>query len=192
MIIRCYNETHQYLLLMDVEFNNRTLVQFAGVLFKRIDNETYQLMRSCNQYVTTKVCYPFMEYTQITNNFLEQNGVPLEDAIAFVMEDFLGDIPLDQLEVISHGLKNDRLILMENKINLSSFNDKPIDGYCTFNNAKRILGRQNHLTLSELAEECGYYVHNAHNAFQDTWAEVAVFTYLRKLERQQADEERKD
>lgn len=187
MIIKAYNDNHEYLLFIDLEFSNQDLVQFAGLLFKRIDDETYQLMRSLNTYISQKVCYPFMEYTHITNNFLEENGIPLQDAVALIQEDFLADVPLDQLELISHGLKNDRIVLSHAGINLSTFNDKPIDGYCTYMNARRILERQNHLTLSDIAEECGYYLHSAHNAYNDVWAEVGVFTYLKKLEQQKEE-----
>jgi hypothetical protein len=187
MIIKTYNENHEYLVFIDIEFNNRELVQFAGLLFKRIEDETYQLMRSCNQYVTTRVCYPFMEYTSITNNFLEANGVSLKDVQTIVFDDFLADIDLKDVMIISHGLKNDRLVLLQNGINLSYRGENkrlPIDGYCTFNNSKNILGRDNHLTAKDLASECGYYVHHAHNAFNDVWAEVAIFTYLKKIEKQ--------
>lgn len=184
MIIKAYNENHDYLLFIDLEFNNQTLVQFAGLLFKQVDDDTYQLMRSINTYISQKVCYPFMEYTNITNSFLEENGIPLDDARSLILENFLGDVPLDQLEIISHGLKNDRIVLLNAQMNLSSINDKPIDGYCTYMNARRILGRQNHLTLTDLAEEAGYYLHAAHNAYNDVWAEVSVFTYLKKIEQQ--------
>jgi hypothetical protein len=44
------------------------------------------------------------------------------------------------------------------------------------------------LTLSDLAEECGYYLHHAHNAYNDVWAEVAIFTYLKKIEAQKGEE----
>lgn len=192
MIIKCYNETHKYLVFIDVEFNNKTLVQFAGLLFGRIDSDgTYQLMRSCNQYVTTKVCYPFVEYTSITNNFLESNGVTLKDLNEIIFNDFLSDIDLKETMIISHGLKNDRLILMDNGINLTHLGDRthPIDGYCTFTNAKKILKRDKHLTAADIAEECGYYLHHAHNAFNDVWSEVAIFTYLRKVEEQQANKQ---
>lgn len=187
MIIRCYNEKHQHLLFVDLEFNNRDLVQFAGLLFKRIDEDTYQLMRSCNIYITQKVCYPFAEYTSITNNFLEENGVPLPDAIQLI-HDFLDGVSLEDICIIGHGLKNDRLVLAANGLEFTHKDNKPIDGYCTFNNARRILERTNQLTLTDLAEECGYYLHHAHNAFNDVWAEVAVFTYLKKVETQKGDE----
>lgn len=190
MVIKCYNEKHPYILFIDIEFNNQVLVQFAGLLFKRIDDETYQLIRSCNQYVTTKVCYPFMDYTAITNNFLDENGIPLKDLVEIVYNDFLAGVPYKDLEVISHGLKNDRIILNANGINLSNYTTetgkvKPIDGYCTFNNAKRILNRVSQLTVADLCRESGYYLHNAHNAYNDVWAEVAIYTYLKKLEQQQ-------
>ena len=78
--------------------------------------------------------------------------------------------------------------LIENGIEFThKTNGEPIDGYCTFNNAKRILGRVNHLTLADLAEECGYYLHAAHNAYNDVWAEVAIFTYLKKIEAQKGE-----
>lgn len=186
MIIHSYNERHEYLLFIDVEFNNKSLVQFSGLLFKQIDKEVYQMMRSCNFYISQQVCYPFAEYTSITNNFLIENGVPLADAIELINE-FLADVDLNNLCVISHGLKNDRLILIENGIQFThKENGQPIDGYCTFNNAKRILGRNNHLTLTDLAEESGYYLHHAHNAYNDVWAEVAVYTFLKKVEAQQS------
>ena len=189
MIIKCFNEKHPYLLFIDLEFNNRDLVQFAGLLFKNIDNETYQLMRSSNFYVSQKVCYPFAEYTSITNNFLMDNGVPLSD-VKELISDFLQDVNLDDVCIIGHGLKNDRLVLIDNGIELThKSSGEPIDGYCTFNNAKRILGRQNHLTLADLAEESGYYLHHAHNAYNDVWAEVAIFTFLKKMEVQKGEEQ---
>lgn len=189
MIIKCFNEHHKYLLFMDVEFNQRDLVQFAGLLFQRIGwDGTYQLKKSCNIYITQKVCYPFAEYTNITNNFLAENGVTLEDTRTFLTDDLLGDVDLDDLLLISHGLKNDRLILLDNGIGLSKSDGKVVDGYCTFNAAKRILERQNHLKLEDLASECGYYLHHAHNAFSDVWAEVAVYTYLKKVEEQKKEE----
>lgn len=188
MIIKCYNENHPYLLFLDIEFNNDVLVQFSGLLFKNIDTETYQLMNSINTYVATKVCYPFMDYTNITNNFLAENGTPLESVVELIQDDFLKDINLHDILIISHGLRNDRLMLLKNGINLSTYENKPIDGYCTFTNARRILQRANHLTLSDVAEEAGYYIHSAHNAFMDTWAEVSVFTYLKKIEKQMEGE----
>jgi hypothetical protein len=191
MVIKCYNEHHPYILFIDIEFNKKDLVQFAGLLFKRIeDDDTYQLCGSCNQYITQTVCYPFSQYTNITNNFLEGNGITIKDLKSILFDDFLSNVPLEQLVVVSHGLRNDRSVLIENGINLSTYTDSvgvqhSIAGYCTFNNAKRILNRDFDLSLGDITEECGYYLHHAHNAFNDVWAEVAVFTYLKKIEAQE-------
>lgn len=187
MIIKAYKENHANLLFMDVEFSDQQLVQFAGLLFKRIEPETYQLMRSVNTYVSQKVCYPFMEYTNITNNFLLDNGIPLDDARALIVDDFLSGVSMDNLLIISHGLKNDRSILNNAGIKLIKSNGQPVDGYCSYMNGKRILDRNAHLTLTDIAEEAGYYLHAAHNAFNDAWAEVSVYTYLRKIEKQKEE-----
>ena len=185
MIIKCYNENHPYILFIDLEFNNQELVQFSGLLFKNIDTDTYQLAKSYTVYIAQTVCYPFAEYTSITNSFLATNGIPLHDAKVGIEEDFLANIPLKDILLVSHGLKNDRIVLTKNNININVYGDNhPVDGYCTFTNARRILGRANHLTLQDLSEESGYYLHNAHNAYNDVWAEVSVFTFLKKLEYQ--------
>lgn len=183
MIIKCYNEDHPYLLFVDIEFNNMDLVQYSGLLFRKIDLETYQLMRSCNIYITRQVCYAFADYTSITNNFLKENGVPLESARDLIENEFLADIDHKDLMIISHGLKNDLIVLQ--KAGFAT----DYDGYCTFTNARRILKRNTELTLADIANEAGYYLHAAHNAFNDAWAEVSVYTFLRKVEEQEKDDE---
>lgn len=182
MIIKCYNTDEEYLLFLDIEFNNLDLVQYAGLLFQRIEDETYQLMRSVNIYITSQVCYAFANYTAITNNFLQENGMPLNDAIDLIENNFLKDIPYNDLLMISHGLKNDRIVLNQAGLNTN------MKGYCTFVNARRILSRQDNLSLEAIANEAGYFLHHAHNAYNDAWAEVSVFTYLKKIEKQKGEE----
>ena len=185
MIIYAHNIKYPYLLVFDIEFDQTTLVQFCGLLFKRVGDGIYQLARSCNQYVAlNKVSYPFQQYTGITKQFLQDNGTRLTDVVQVVLDEFLEDVDKSQMLVISHGLKNDRKILLENKLNLMYDEKtlKDIDGYCTFCHAKTILKRNNNLKLDDLARECGFYLDGAHNAFHDAWATVAVFTWLQKLE----------
>lgn len=187
MIIKCYNEKHPWLLFLDIEFDQLQLVQFSGALFKRIDEDTYQLASTITQYITASVSIYFQDYTKITQDFLATNGIPLESLRDLLFGEVLKDIDMGDLMVISHGLKNDRLVLKENDINFNYYVDaenktKPIDGYCTFNNAKRILNREKKLKLEDLAEEAGYYLSCAHNAYNDMWATVSVFTFLKKLD----------
>ena len=112
----------------------------------------------------------------------------MADAIAYIQEEFLGDVDKDDLMIITHGLKNDRLVLKENGLQLVKNNGSSVDGFCTYNAARRILRRENHLSLEDLCNECGYYLHHAHNAYNDVWAEVAIYTYLKKIEKQHEEE----
>lgn len=190
MVIKCYNEKHEWLLFMDIEFEQLALVQFAGALFKKIDDETYQLAASINQYVSTSVGVFFQDYTNITQDFINSNGVDIDSLRDLLFGELLQNVNKEDLLIISHGLKNDRLVLKENGFNLNTYEDqcgktKPIDGYCTFNNAKRILNRDKKLKLEDLAEEAGYYLTCAHNAYNDLWATIAVFTFLKKIEKEQ-------
>ena len=187
MIIKCYNEKHPWLLFIDVEFEQLKLVQFSGALFKRIDTDTYQLATSITQYVTTSIGTYFQDYTNISQDFIAKNGIPLDSLKDLIFGEVLKDVDMGDIMIISHGLKNDRLVLKENDINFSYYTDannkaKPVDGYCTYNNAKRILNREKKLKLEEIAEEAGYYLSCAHNAYNDMWATVAVFTFLKKLD----------
>lgn len=188
MIIKCYKEKHNWLLFMDIEFDHQVLVQFAGALFKRIDEETYQLAASINQYVSTSIGIYFQDYTDISQDFVLSNGVQIESLRDLIFGELLKGVDMKDLEVISHGLKNDRLVLKDNGIDLNTYETegkvKPVAGYCTFNNAKRILKRERNLKLENLAEEAGYYLNQAHNAYNDLWATVSVFTFLKKMEYQ--------
>lgn len=188
MIIKCYNEKHPWLLFLDIEFDHLKLVQFSGALFKRIDDDTYQLATTITQYVTTSIGTYFEDYTNISQDFIAVNGIPLDSLKDLIFGEVLKDVKMSDLMVISHGLKNDRLVLKENGINFNFYTDekdgkmKPIDGYCTFNNAKRILNRDKKLKLEDLSEEAGYYLSGAHNAYHDMWATITVFTFLKKLD----------
>lgn len=187
MIIKCFNEKHPWLLFMDIEFDQQQLIQFSGALFKRIDEDTYQLASTITQYITASVSAYFQDYTKITQDFLVTNGIPLESLKELLFNEVLKDVDMGDLMIISHGLKNDRLVLKENDINFNYYIDaegktKPIDGYCTFNNGKRILERERKLKLEDIAEESGYYLSGAHNAYHDMWATVSVFTFLKKLD----------
>lgn len=177
MVIYVKNETHPYILVFDIEFDKDILVQFSGLLFKRIGDSIYQLAGSYTQYVKHKPSYPFTQYTGIRKDFLENNGVTKEDIKLGVLEDLIGNIPLKDILIVSHGLKNDRKILLKNDIDLTE-----CDGWCTFNNAKTILNRGKNLKLDDIAAEAGFYLDGAHNAYHDAWATVSVLTYLKKLE----------
>lgn len=182
MIIYAHKTKMPYLLFIDIEFDQSTLVQFAGLLFKSIGDGVYQLARSCNKYVKHKPSYPFTQYTGLNAQFLNEYGESLQEVQDDIQQVFLDGIDLNEVAVISHGLKNDRLILKSNGIDLLTSDRGLIRGYCTFSNAKRVLRRHTNLKLSDLCLEFGYSLNGAHSAFNDVWGTVAVYTCLKKLE----------
>lgn len=184
MIVCFKNEKHPYVLIFDIEFDKEVLIEFAAVLFQKIAEDLYAPCRTINQYVSHIASYPFQKYTGLTSDFLIENGIGSKDLVQLVEDEFLKDIPLSELLVVSHGLKNDRIVLDNNFINFKydRLTMQPIDGYCTFNNARRILKRQDQLKLGDIAKECGFYPINEHNAYSDVWSTVAIFSYLRAME----------
>lgn len=184
MVIYLKDVKEKYVLVFDIEFDQKVLVQFAGVLLERVGPNLYAISKSLNQYVVHKPSYHFQRYTGLSRKFLTENGVQLKDLVQLVEDVLLEDVPLSDLLVVSHGLKNDLIVLEHNMINLKY--DKVslefINGYCTFTNARRILQRGNHLKLDDIARETGFYPVHRHDAFSDVWATVAVFSFLKAME----------
>jgi hypothetical protein len=170
MNIYLRNTTKKYVLVFDIEFDHQTLIQFSGLLFERIGEDIYQLSRSANSYATKKLSYPFMQYTGIYQKYLDENSITKEDLIQLIEDDFLKDVPRDELLLVSHGLKSDQTILQMNFVNFifDSITLQKIEGYCTAENARKILKRNSELTLEDLSNECGYYISQPHDAYHDT------------------------
>ena len=171
------NETHEYILFMDIEFDQLNLVQFCGVLLRRLDSSNYVIYRSLNAYVQCKVSKYFMRYTGIENDFLERYGVTISDVRSQIQDELLAGVDGNKLLVVSHGVNGDLHILEENGIDI-----KHSATFCTFEKAKKILKRKDTLTLEDLCFECGVYPVQEHNAYIDTWLTLACFDYLKNME----------
>ncbi len=175
-------------LVFDAEYNEGQLIQFSGILFRNIEKDIFQVCKSLNMYVKLQEgkINPFIErFTGITDIFLEAFGVDIEEAIGKINN--LLEVE-GSLVVVSHGLTNDRRTMLNNNIDLYvDKNEEIIDGLCTYNAAKRLLGRTKKLSLEDVAADAGIFLSNGHNAFDDAWATISVFSLLCKL-----DEERKN
>lgn len=188
MLVLFKNIEQDNILVFDAEYNEGDLIQFAGILFRKLEKDIFQIHKSINFYVkleTTKINYFIEKFTGITDEYLEEEGVILSEAIKKINE-FLTDI--DNLLIVSHGLYNDRLTLENNGIDFYEM-EQCVKGLCTYNMSKRVLKRENKLKLEDVANEAGIFLANKHNAFDDTWATVAVFSLLCKLEAEEPNEE---
>lgn len=176
----------QNVIVFDAEYNEGDLIQFSGIFFKKLKNEIYQISKSINLYVKLeeghRINHFIEEFTGITDIFLEEKGIDLEEAIDEINDFIKSD---EKILFVSHGLYNDRQTLLANGID---FYGKDRDernpkyrGICTYNLAKKVLKKDGKLKLGDVAEEAGLFLSNGHNSFDDTWATVAVFSFLCKL-----------
>ena len=171
-----YNESHEYILFLDTEFDQQELVQFSGLLFRRVSDNNYAIYRSLNLYIQGPVTAAFTRYTGLSTQFLEHNGVTLEDARWQIMDCLLKDVGKNIL-LVSHGLHSDLTVLSNNGIVIPHAAE-----FCTFEKAKTILGRQTRLSLDDIAIETSIYPVMEHNAYIDTWVTVGVYNYLKDIE----------
>lgn len=192
MIVLFQNIDNEHVLVFDAEYSEGYLIQFCGFLFKKIDHEIYQISKSLNIYVKldnrTKVNPFIKDFTGITDIYLETFGVTLEEAKNEI-ENLISSV--EDLVIVSHGLKNDRLILEDNGIDLYMLNEKVINGICTYKLSKSILDRKKNLSLFDVAEEAGVFLSKGHNAYEDAWATVSVLCLLLKLQKEKINSEKK-
>lgn len=181
---------HDHVLVFDAEYNEGNLIQFAGILFRKIEKDIFQIERSLTIYVKLEegeINRFIRDFTGITDAFLNTFGVTLAEAKEEIEQ--LINVEADSMLVVSHGIANDRRILFDNGVNLYyDKNEKDIEGICTYNAAKRLLKRDKKLTLADVAAESGIYLSNGHNAFEDAWATVSVFCLMCKLEEENKNE----
>jgi exonuclease I len=170
---------HQHIFVCDIEYDRSKIVQFAGLLFKNIDmkNSLYQIAGSINVFLQHDNIDPhIVKYTGIDRSLLKSVGKTDQDFMT-QYKTLFANVDLDNTLFASHGSKNDRKILKD-----SGLVSLPKHSFCTYRNAKRILNRSVDLTLFKVAEEAGYFLDNAHDAFADAWATVAALSFLLKID----------
>ena len=184
MVLFFKNIKHQHILVCDIEYDHNQVIQFAGLLFKNIDykNNLYQIETSFNAFIKQDGVNKYITmYTGIDKELLEKVGKTEEEFLK-LYTNFIEGVDLHDTLFVSHGSKNDRKIL---KALVSD--GLPKHSFCTYRNAKRILDRNKELTLANVSHEAGYFLDNAHDAFADAWATVAVLSFLLKIDGEQGE-----
>lgn len=173
----------EYVYIADTEYDHMKIIESAGYVFQRVDdrNDIYQLAFSFDHYIKKARIHRYVQqYTGITPEFLAEEGLENEDFVKLYDEMFKDIDPEDTI-FVSHGTQADRKVLKNSGV---AFH--PSHSYCTYKNAKRILKRENKVSLSDVAEEAGFMLKNKHSADADAWATVVAFSFLRKLEWQES------
>ena len=164
------------IIIFDIEYDQHALVQLALLHFSLQTQSNpegvFELTKRLNLYVKQGQLLSdfFKSYTNITDDFLCDNGVDLSVARTLVHE-----IIPDNSIIVSHGLKCDLEILKSNGFDWSNYQQ-----FCTYEAAKKILHRTNNISLRDIAALDGYYMFDEHNAYADVWGTLHALCYLTK------------
>ncbi len=177
-------DSHQFILLFDTEYDEGSLVQFAGILLKKTDAEHYELHRTTSVFVAQKLSKYFIRYTNMTQDYINKVGVSLEKAKEEVLDKFFCNVNTNSLLIASHGVQNDLKILHDNGItfNGNDWDYFKLDSYCTYNAIRRVPDRTSRFKLDDVAKDGNFVNAVPHNAFVDAWATLAAFCYLKERE----------
>ena len=167
-----------YVAAIDIEHDQGHMIQFAGILMKRVGEELYQVERSINFYVKRHHLNDFTtRYTHISVQFLEACGISLDEAQTKFYEEFIGEIPIEDITFVSHGIKQDSIVMRDSGLDI---NEAP--HLCTYNLAKQILKRDKRVKLSDVLNEAGFCSVLEHNAYTDALETIYALSFLLKQE----------
>lgn len=193
MIVLFKDINHDRVLVFDAEYNEGSLIQFSGLMLRKIDSKNclFQVEKSLTVYTlleNNEVVNPFIEqFTGITQEILNKYGVTLEETQRLINN--LLNVE-GSLAVASHGVSNDRQILFNNGIDLyTKPNGDTIEGLCTYQMARRILKRDKNLSLGDVATDAGLYLAEQHNSYHDAMVGVGILSFLTKIDGQNKEEE---
>jgi DNA polymerase III epsilon subunit-like protein len=169
----------EYVYIADTEYDRDALLQSAGLVFQRVDerNDIYQLAFSFNYYIKQRSIHPYIQkFTGITTKWLKENGLTKKEFIDLYDDMFDGIDPKDVL-FVSHGTQADKKVIQTSEVKFI-----PEHFFCTYKAAKRVLEREEKLTLTDVAKEAGFMLQNTHDAYADAVATAFIFSFLKKLE----------
>jgi DNA polymerase III epsilon subunit-like protein len=178
LVLYIPNENHKNLVFFDTEFNNQKLIQVAMIVYEAIEIKgvhAYLLKGSINLYIQNEINYFFTKYTGICADFLDNNGVPEEEART-ALNTFVSTFNNKDTLFIAHGVKQDADLLVSMGVNISL-----ADRYCTYNASKTFLNRDKNLRLIDVCNESGYFAEQ-HDAYSDAKNVVHAFSYLKLVE----------
>ena len=166
-----------YIMSIDIEYDNFNIIQLGSIMLKRIGEELYQPCKSLNVYIKRqKICQFVQNYTNITQEFLDEFGESLETA-QLKWQEYINGLDTDDVLVISHGIYQDSLLMKENGFDIDFY-----EHWCTLNHSKWVLERENNLTLSDVLKESGLLPINEHNAYADAFSTLNILSFLLKIE----------
>lgn len=131
MIYYMHSMSKPYIMSVDVEYDKDKLIQVGAIILKHLGNHLYQVCRSYNTYIKQNDLSAFVQdYTNITQDFIQEYGVELDEAHK-LWEEFVSSIHPEDILVVSHGIHQDDIILYNNGFDISRN-----EHWCTYNMSK--------------------------------------------------------
>ena len=179
MLLQLKNIKYKNIILFDIEYDQNSLVQVAFLILGAKQPNIFEIQKSFNVYIKQNhLLSPFfVSYTNITNSYLCNNGIDLPGA-RLLVNSIISDIDVKNTLIVGHGIDNDMRLLDKENFNLSRFSNR----YDTYKKAKKLLKRNEHLTLTDIAAEDNYFMFNQHNAYADIWGLLHAFCFLNRKE----------
>ena len=170
--IQMNNVPQDNIIIFDIEYDQKVLIQLATLILSKHESNMFQVEKSINVYIdpNQSISSFFMNYTNITNDYLRHNGIDLAGARALALE-VVSNVDPENTLLVGHGLDNDLDILCRNGIDWNIFNHR----YDTYKNAKQLLCRDSFLTVKDIAANDCFYMFNEHNAYADVWGTLHAF-----------------
>lgn len=178
MIFYMHDESKPYIVSLDIEHDERHIIQLSAIMLKNIGPSIYQICRSLNVYIKTvpSVSRFVQSYTEITDKVLDTYGVTLAEAVE-LWDTFVGDIDKDDILLFSHGIYQDSELMYDHGFDVNDY-----EMWDTLIMSKQIFEREDHLTLQELVTEAGFPPIRQHNAYGDAFSNLMLYSYLLKLQ----------
>jgi len=180
MFVYIPNKKESKIIILDTEYSEQQIIQFSALVLQKtsFNKEIYQLISSANVFITPEkpISYFTTKYTGLTNKFLNENGVPREEFHSFI-RNFLSEVGIDTV-IVAHGVRNDLSVLQSAGIDFKCKFD------CTLEMSKKILKKEKNLKLVDIAKDAGLILNFAHNSYSDALATLAVYSFLKTLERE--------
>jgi len=169
----------KYVLVFDIEYDGERIIQFAGILLKRVSKKLplYQISSNINIYIKKyRISNKIQSLTNLSTEYVNEQGITMKEFKA-KLNTFIGSIEPNDLACVSYGVLGDVAILQKNGIDFNKY-----ELWCAYQMAKDIICRKNNMTLGDVAKEAGFAYMPMHNAYFDTLATLWTFSYLLKLD----------
>lgn len=110
-----------YIMAVDIEYDKNKIIQLGSITLKNIGENLYQPCRSLNVYIKTQnVCQFVQDYTNITQEFLDEYGETKEEA-QLKWKQYINDFTFDDVVIVSHGIYQDSLLMKENGFSIDCY-----------------------------------------------------------------------